>query len=159
MKKTLIIILVILVLGAVLYVERHELKSMIGGSATPIVMQVTPTLAPMAAAPSDNIYLVKADAVKGKYLTDFAGITLYTFDKDIHGVSNCSSLCVNVWPVYTSGATAQKTFPANIMVITRADGIKQFAWKGMPLYYHATDTKVGDMTGDGIGGAWHMVKL
>lgn len=159
MKKTVILILVILILGGIVYFERHAIKSMMGGSATPTVMQVTPTPAPLSASPSANIYLVKTDAGKEKYLTDFVGMTLYTFEKDTPGVSNCLGKCVAVWPVYTSGATAQKTFPVNITVITRADGTKQFAWKGMPLYYYATDAKAGDITGDGVGGVWHIVKL
>ena len=38
------------------------------------------------------------------------------------------------------------------------DGKKQWAIKGKPLYYWAKDTKPGDMTGDGLMGAWHVVK-
>lgn len=115
------------------------------------------TTAPTA-APSGNIYLVKTDAVKGAYLTDFAGMTLYTFDRDTTGVSNCYDACAAKWPAYSSGATAQSTFPANISLITRTGGAKQFAWKGMPLYYYQLDTKVGDLKGDGVGGIWHIVK-
>ena len=96
--------------------------------------------------------------MKGKYLTDFQGMTLYTFDKDTKGVSNCSGPCLTAWPIYTSGATAEKILPLNISVITRSDGSKQFAWKGMPLYYYAQDQKAGDITGDGVGGIWHIVK-
>jgi len=107
---------------------------------------------------SGNIYLTKTDATKGNYMTDFAGMTLYTYDKDTKGVSNCSGGCLAAWPAYTSGATAQSTLPANITVITRSDGSKQFAWKGMPLYYYAKDKVAGDITGDGVGGVWHIIK-
>src|SRR5579859_5164882 len=58
----------------------------------------------------DNIYLAKTDSVKGSYMTDFAGMTLYTFDKDGNGVSNCDATCVKTWKPYSSGATAQKQF-------------------------------------------------
>ncbi len=109
-------------------------------------------------APSDNIYLTKTDTAKGSYLTDFQGMTLYTFDKDTPGVSNCTAACARLWPFYTSGATAQSIFPPNITVMTRADGSKQFLWKNMPLYYYAKDQKVGDMQGDGVDGTWHIVK-
>ena len=44
------------------------------------------------------------------------------------------------------------------MVVTRDDGKKQWAMKGKPLYYWAKDTKAGDMTGDGVGTVWHVVK-
>jgi predicted lipoprotein with Yx(FWY)xxD motif len=48
--------------------------------------------------------------------------------------------------------------PANITVIIRTDGTKQFAWNSMPLYYYSKDAKAGDLTGDGVGGVWHLVK-
>lgn len=115
---------------------------------------ITPTT---AAAPASNIYMTKTDSKKGAYLTDFAGMTLYTYDKDGQGVSNCYNACATAWPPYASGATAEKNLPANITVITRTDGSKQFAYKGKPLYYYTTDTKPGDITGDGVGGVWHIV--
>ncbi len=108
--------------------------------------------------PSDNIYMTKTSEAKGPYLADFQGMTLYTFDKDTVSVSNCYNGCAKAWPPYTSGATTQSQFPVNITVITRTDGSKQFAWKGMPLYYYATDAKAGDITGDGVNGVWHIIK-
>lgn len=119
---------------------------------------VTPTIAKSNVPPSGNIYLTKTDAVKGAYLTDFVGKTLYIYDKDKVGISNCYGGCAVAWPPYISSATVEKTLPANISVITRTDGTKQFAWKGWPLYYYATDQKPGDITGDGVGGVWHIVK-
>ncbi len=109
-------------------------------------------------APSGNVYTTRTDPSKGAYLADFAGMTLYVFDKDTPGVSNCYSGCATVWPPYTSGATVQSQLPANITVIKRTDGSSQYAWKGMPLYYYATDQKPGDINGDGVGGVWHLVK-
>jgi len=158
-----------LMLGAVIllviiggYLGRHQIKSMLGMSA-PTPVAVAPTESPtsnptVAAAPSDNIYLTKTDSTKGQYLTDFAGMTLYTYDKDATGVSNCSGACAQKWKPYTSGATAESTLPTNITVIKRADGSSQFAWKGMPLYYYSADQNVGDLMGDGFGGVWHLVK-
>lgn len=105
-----------------------------------------------------NIYQSKTGA-KGNYMTDFNGMTLYTFDNDTNGVSNCTGQCLTIWPVYTSGATAQGSFPANISVITRSDGSKQFAWMGKPLYYYSGDKGAGDMNGDGVGGIWHIISL
>ncbi len=159
MKKVWIVVIILIVILAVGYLARHSIKSMLGmssQSATPATQTAMPTTA--AAVPSDNIYLTKNDATKGAYLTDFQGMTLYTYDKDTTGVSSCYGGCASAWPPYSSGATAQKLFPANITVITRTDGSQQFAWKGMPLYYYATDQKAGDITGDGVGGVWHIVK-
>ncbi|HEX8964812.1 MAG TPA: hypothetical protein VF820_00075 [Patescibacteria group bacterium] len=160
MKKILIAIVVVVIIIAA-YLGRHSLKAMFVSSQPAVTTTAAPTTtqsATQAASPSDNIYLTKTNPTKGQYLTDFAGMTLYIFDKDSKDTSNCSGSCATNWPPYTSGAVAQKTFPANIGVITRADGTKQFTYNGMPLYYYAGDKSSGDTNGDGVGGIWHLVK-
>jgi len=147
-------VLIYLVIGGIIYALIYYFIYAKKGNSYISPVSYTPT----QNSASDNIYLTKTDASKGVYMTDFAGMTLYTYDKDTKGVSNCSGGCLVAWPAYTSGATAQGTFPANITVITRSDGSKQFAWKGMPLYYYAKDKVAGDITGDGVGGVWHIVK-
>lgn len=159
-----IVIIVVVVVAIGGYLGRHKLKSMLGIDSSPQTSQTSqnaqaaPTSANSAAVPTDNIYKIGTDATKGKYLTDFQGMTLYIFDKDTPGMSNCYEQCAANWPVYTSGATAEKILPANISFVIRKDGTKQFAWKGMPLYYFAKDQKPGEVTGDGVGGVWHIVK-
>ena len=158
MKKVWIIIGIVVIIGIAGYFGRHKIKAMFGGSSQSAMQPTTQTAMQTNAAPSDNIYLIKTDPTKGKYLTDFQGMTLYIFDKDTNGTSTCYDICEKTWPPYTSGATAQSTFPANIAVITRTDGTKQFTWKGKPLYYYASDKKPGDMIGDNIGNIWHIVQ-
>lgn len=157
MKNTWVWVLVVVAVVGLVYLGRHKIKTMLGMS------QVTPTTEIMAKptfsmAPSNNIYTSKTDPQKGNYLADFAGTSLYVFDKDTVGVSNCNGNCAQLWPPYSSGATAQSQFPPYISVLTRTDGSKQFAWKGMPLYYYAKDKAPGDVMGDGVGGFWHLVK-
>ena len=160
MKKAVIIVIILLLAGGI-YLGRHQLKAMLGMTSTPSQTKTTSSnttgSSSTVMAPTNNIYLIKTDPSKGKYLTDFQGMTLYTYDKDTKGVSNCSGQCASLWPFYTSGATAEKMLPVNISVITRTDGSKQFAWKGMPLYYYTQDTKAGQINGDGVGGVWHIV--
>ncbi|HWY79579.1 MAG TPA: hypothetical protein VNW29_04425 [Candidatus Sulfotelmatobacter sp.] len=158
MKKFVILAIIILLVGG--YLGRNNIKSILGispASSQSQTVQSTPSTS-SAIAPSDNIYLIKKDPSKGQYLTDFQGTALYTYDKDTKGVSNCTGTCARIWPFYTSGATAEKLLPTNISVITRSDGSKQFAWKRMPLYYYSADKKPSDITGDGVGGVWHIVK-
>lgn len=163
MKKALIVVVIIVIVIAG-YLGRHKIKAMLGGSSSqPLSNTMSPskslTVSPTSsAAPSNNIYMVKNDSSKGNYLTDFQGMTLYVFDKDTQGVSNCNGGCAAMWPPYTSGATAQGQFPAHVTVITRSDGTKQFVWDGKPLYYYGSDKKAGDVLGDGVGGVWHIVK-
>lgn len=169
-KTALIVVLVLIVLG-IGYVERHKIEAMFGMIPTPTGTIATtdqnaapvasPDLAmtanPATSTVANNIYQWKTDAKKGQYLTDFQGMTLYVFDKDTTGVSNCAGSCAAIWPAYSSGATAQGTFPDHIGLITRADGKMQFAWDGKPLYYYAPDKVAGDLKGDGVDGIWHIV--
>ena len=128
-------------------------------SHSPSPVEAQPQQTQAAVDYHDNIYLSHTDTAHGTFMTDFAGVTLYTYDKDTAGVSNCTGACADTWKPYTSGAVAQGTFPSNVSVITRADGSKQFTWKSMPLYYYNGDQNVGDTTGDGKGGVWHIVKM
>ncbi|MGH9253648.1 MAG: COG4315 family predicted lipoprotein [Vicinamibacterales bacterium] len=82
-------------------------------------------------------------------------MTLYTFAKDMPGVSNCNDNCAKNWPPLAAAADAKPM--GDWTVITRADGSKQWAFKGMPLYTWSKDAKPGDTTGEGMGqGAWKI---
>ncbi|CAN5272861.1 hypothetical protein BH11PSE11_BH11PSE11_28480 [soil metagenome] len=98
---------------------------------------------------------VQAQAVlRDGALVDASGRTVYTFDKDAPGKSNCSGPCLSVWPAFVakSGAVAQGEFG-----LIDADGGKQWTLRGKPLYYYAGDSKPGERNGDGSGGDWHIV--
>lgn len=97
---------------------------------------------------------IKTMEIGGKeVLTDANGMTLYIFDKDTSGVSNCYDQCAANWPPLFAddGATEEAEFT----IVTRTDGTKMWAHEGMPLYLWVKDEKPGDTTGDGVGGVWH----
>ena len=86
------------------------------------------------------------------------GMTLYTFDKDTanSGTSACSGPCAQLWPPFAAQAG---DMPAgDYTIVTRADGSRQWAYKGWPLYLFSKDTKAGDATGDKFKEVWHVVK-
>lgn len=91
-----------------------------------------------------------------KIYTDTKGMTLYTFDKDGKGVSNCYDKCAANWPPLkaAAGAKAQGEWT----VVKRKDGTMMWAYGGKPLYTFAKDKKAGDMKGDGALGVWHVAK-
>lgn len=97
-----------------------------------------------------------ADTSKGKALVDAKGMTLYIFDRDAAGKSNCNGQCAQNWPPLMAAANA--TAPGDWSVITRDDGSKQWAYKGKPLYLWVKDTKPGEVTGDGVNNVWHVAK-
>ncbi len=94
-----------------------------------------------------------SDTKLGKVLADNKGMTLYTFDKDVPGKSNCKGKCATAWPPVMAGTSAT----GKLSIITRGDGSKQWAYDKMPLYGWFKDKKPGDVTGDGVRGVWHVV--
>ncbi|KAB6715583.1 MULTISPECIES: hypothetical protein [Roseobacteraceae] len=91
-----------------------------------------------------------------RLLMDAQKMTLYTFDKDEKGVSNCYEGCIENWPALT--AESESDLPKGYSLITRKDGVKQVAYKDQPLYLWVKDMKPGDMTGDGVKGVWHTAR-
>jgi predicted lipoprotein with Yx(FWY)xxD motif len=91
-------------------------------------------------------------------LVDSAGMTLYTFDRDVadSGKSVCNGPCATNWPPLLVGADPKPM--GAWTVITRDDGSKQWALKGKPLYRWSKDGKPGDKTGDGFNSVWHVAK-
>lgn len=87
-------------------------------------------------------------------LADSKGMTLYTFDKDSDGKSACNAKCAANWPPLA--AEGESKAVEGWTVITRDDGSKQWAHNGKPLYTWVKDKKAGDVTGDGVGGVWHI---
>lgn len=90
------------------------------------------------------------------FLMDANKMTLYTFDKDETGKSNCYDQCAVNWPPLT--AAAGTDLPKNYSLIQRDDGTMQVAYKGQPLYLWIKDKQPGDMTGDGVKGVWHTAR-
>lgn len=98
---------------------------------------------------------VKSSDVGGQMiLTDANGMTLYIFDKDAPGVTNCYEQCAVNWPPLIADASA--TPEGEFTLVDRTDGTKMWAYKGWPLYYWKDDVSPGDTTGDGVGGVWHL---
>jgi predicted lipoprotein with Yx(FWY)xxD motif len=90
------------------------------------------------------------------YLMDAHKMTLYTFDKDAAGVSNCYDDCAVKWPPLMGDATMD--LPKGYSLIERKDGGVQVAYNEQPLYLWFKDKNPGDMTGDGVKGVWHIAR-
>ena len=91
-----------------------------------------------------------------KSYTDANGMTLYTYDKDEKGKTNCYDKCATNWPPLKAedGAKADGEWT----IVDRTDGTKMWAYDGKPVYTFIKDKKAGDVTGDGVGEVWHIVK-
>ena len=99
-----------------------------------------------------------ADAA-GQVLVDIHGMTLYTFDGDPNRDKPACRVapCASHWiPL----ATAQLANPTgDFTLVSRKDGIKQWAYKGEALYTFDGDLSIGDANGIGVDKHWHVALL
>ena len=120
-----------------------------------LMLTLSILLATSAAALAAEPAMV-ADTPSGKIYTDAKGMTLYTFDKDGAGKTNCYDKCATAWPPLMAAADAKAE--GEWTIVDRTDGTKMWAYDGKPLYTYVEDKKPGDMTGEGKGGVWHVAK-
>lgn len=97
-----------------------------------------------------------AETALGRVLVDSDGMTLYTFDNDTAGKSNCNGQCAANWPPLMADAGAQLS--GNLTIIVRDDGSRQWAVSSMPLYGWVRDENPGDTTGEGVRDVWHVAR-
>ena len=91
---------------------------------------------------------------KGTIMVDAKGMTLYSFDKDVVGKSNCNAKCAVEWPPLKAEADAKAS--GDWTIVIRDDKSQMWAYKGHPLYTFLDDKKAGEVTGDKKDG-FHIV--
>ena len=125
-----------------------------------VLIGLIATVALAACASMSGGVMAPYTKVSDGILVGSNNMTLYTFAKDAagSGKSACNGPCAANWPpLLVDGSPAVS---GDYSLITRDDGKKQLAFKGMPLYFWVKDAKPGDKTGDGfLNGAWHIVKM
>ncbi|PML79181.1 hypothetical protein [Enterovibrio norvegicus] len=96
----------------------------------------------------------------GDVYVDANGRTLYTFSKDISGMSKCNDGCVAKWPPLLADQANNALFSGepDFSTIQRRDGSKQWTQNGQPLYRWIKDKKRGDISGAGIKGVWPLAR-
>jgi predicted lipoprotein with Yx(FWY)xxD motif len=105
---------------------------------------------------------VRASAL-GRTLVDGQGRTLYLFEADQAGKSECNGGCASAWPPYLGTGTPQAGTGVTGSLLgttTRGDGGTQLTYGGHPLYYYAGDAAPGDHAGQGLddfGAEWYVL--
>lgn len=113
-----------------------------------------PMMRPMAAEPAHKIMEISA----GRVLATNRGMTLYVFANDtVPGISMCNDACTRNWPPLVALDDALPV--GRWSVVQRADGLKQWAYDGKPLYGFHEDKRPGDVLGEGrASGAWSVAR-
>jgi predicted lipoprotein with Yx(FWY)xxD motif len=103
------------------------------------------------------------DTALGAVLVGPNEMTLYTFDNDTQGaaMSACVDKCIVNWPPFLAEEGAMAEGDWTLVDVVDQDGAtkKMWAYNGWPLYYWVNDAAPGDVTGDGVGGVWHVVPM
>ena len=96
----------------------------------------------------------------GSYLADGNGMTLYTFNKDKAGKSECTGDCLTQWPAFyvNPELVVEGCEQSDFGSFTRDDGAEQTTYKGKPLYYYIKDEKPGQTNGHETAKGWKVAK-
>lgn len=112
---------------------------------------------------------IRDDIARGPLVATAEGMTLYRRDTSFHqsnghglpkstpgnqsvgramGTKTCDDVCLKTWRPFLASA---KDLPSGFWdIYTRADGSRQWAYKGFALYAYPGDKKPGDKTGNDI---------
>lgn len=116
-------------------------------------------------APAYRVPIGPSPDVPGQFIVDYTlvghqltlsdGFAVYTWDGDKTGKSNCGADCLKSWkPILAPeiGAASREEWS----VIERAPGIKQWAYRGRPLYTYMGDSSPSIQHGVDVAG-WNLV--
>ena len=141
--------------------EAPETVEVTGTAEVAGTPEITGTAETMPGTGETLKYAETADL--GTFLVDSEGMTLYVFNNDTPGTSNCAGTCITNWPPLTVTEGTVPTLPSDITgtldVITRPDDGMQVTYNDMPLYYYAQDTQPGDTNGQGLNDVWFVVPV
>ena len=107
-----------------------------------------------------TVMIVQKSAI-GYVLAEANHQVVYTYSKDKKGGKpTCTGACAETWipATGTPQAGPADVFSGQFRLVTRANGVKQITYNGLPLYL-LKDAKPLATTGNGQGGVWHVVKL
>ena len=130
-------------------------------ASTSTVGQATSAALSNVPPPGSLVLQVQKSAI-GWVLALTNGQVVYVYDKDTKGgTPACTGSCAAVWPPVTGGnpmaSPADKGLGA-FGTVAAAGGIKQVTYNGMPLYTYKGARALA-VSGNGIGGEWHVIKL
>jgi predicted lipoprotein with Yx(FWY)xxD motif len=92
-----------------------------------------------------------AKTAHGHLLVDQKRMTLYVSKADSANASKCADACARLWQPVEAWQLAATT-EADWSILKRADGTRQWAYKGKPLYRYANDFGPTEISGDQVDG-------
>jgi predicted lipoprotein with Yx(FWY)xxD motif len=90
----------------------------------------------------------------GRLLGTDKNYSVYAFDKDTAGKSACDAVCARTWKPMLAPQTALAQ--GDWSTLERSPGVKQWVYRGQPLYTYVLDTDPWSQEGSDVDG-WHNV--
>jgi predicted lipoprotein with Yx(FWY)xxD motif len=132
----------------------HKKGDVLGGSVSLVggeMGAVREPVGPTADIPPD---LRLAVFRTGRMLVTHKGFSVYAYDKDAPGKSNCTAACLDTWAPVVAPEMAKGE--GGWSIIERSPGVGQWAYRGRPLYTNVKDVEPRRVIGADIPD-WHNV--
>jgi predicted lipoprotein with Yx(FWY)xxD motif len=107
-----------------------------------------PVSPPVAIPPQFSVFQVAS----GRLLTDHRAYSVYYWDKDGKNKSNCDAACLREWSPVLAPEFAQTK--GDWAIFERSPGVKQWSFRGHPLYTRKADETFRSLEGSDVPG-WH----
>jgi len=120
-----------------------------------------PSSADQSIPPVGTTVMIVQKSAIGYVLAEANHQVVYTYSKDSKGGKpTCTGACATTWipATGTPQASPANVFSGQFALVTRANGVKQITYNGLPLYL-LKGAKPLETTGNGQGGVWHVVKM
>ena len=132
----------------------HKKGDVLGGSVSLVGGEMGAVREPAGPAADIPPDLRLAVFRTGRMLVTHKGFSVYVYDKDAPGKSNCTGACIETWAPVLAPEMAKAE--GDWTVIERSPGVGQWAHRGQPLYTNVNDVEPRRVIGTDIPG-WHNV--
>ena len=142
--------------GMALYTSVLDKRAgdVLGGSNMFYAPEVGAQRFPVQPDPNVPSHFIVTSTMMGRVVTLKDGWAIYTSDRDARHKSNCDADCLLEWTPIEAPAYARPV--GEWTVFERAPGVRQWAFRGKPVYRHPTDSKTLSQDGSDVAG-WHNV--
>jgi len=104
-----------------------------------------------------GIKVTEVNGANGQTLVDSRGMPLYAYNGDITSGKCGDAACPKDWTPLLAGQLANTM--GDFSIVTRQDGIQQWAYKGHPLFTYSGDLDLGDANGINADPHFQIVEI
>ena len=101
------------------------------------------------------------DGELGEHLADYDRMSLYAFDGDVPGESQCYEDCAEQWPPFAvpdEPSAGDGVDKHRLGTVEREDGLLQVTFDDRPLYHRDRDERPGHARGHGESDVWWLLR-